>query len=169
MANNNGGTNGGVRTLIGLPELKAEDVAPEGRRFMLALYSRKTTEGDGASPIEAVELTSGWAESTSWDNAPDAAPSPFASAVLAPGEGWKLFDVTPLIRKWTSAGTNGRGLMLRFAPRGTSARAATGRSYQFRQPRGRGRPDGRCCWSSTRRAVSPSFVVRASCLHSESS
>ena len=82
---------------------------------MLALYSRKTTVGDGPSPIEAVELTSGWAESTSWADAPDAAPAPFASAVLTPGEGWKLFDVTPLVRKWASSESKGRGLMLRFA------------------------------------------------------
>lgn len=115
VANNNGGSSGGVRALIGLPELKSEDVAPAGRMFVLALYSRKTTEGDGSSPIEAVELTSGWAESVSWDDAPDASPSPFASAALAPGEGWKLFDVTPLVRKWAGSGTRGRGLALRFA------------------------------------------------------
>ena len=30
-------------------------------------------------------------------------------------KGWKLFDVTPLIRKWAKAGTRGEGLMLRFA------------------------------------------------------
>lgn len=115
VANNNNGARGGVRTLIGLPELKAEDVAADDRKFVLALYSRKTTSGDAPSPIEAVELTSGWAESTSWDDAPDVASSPFASAVLAPGEGWKLFDVTPLVRKGASSVTKGRGLALRFA------------------------------------------------------
>ena len=115
VANNNGGAEGGVRVLVGLPELKAEDVTPEGRRFLLALYSRKTTVGDGPSPVEAVEVTSGWAESTSWDDAPDAAPAPFASSVLVPGEGWKLFEVTALIRKWAGPGTTRRGLVLRFA------------------------------------------------------
>ncbi len=115
VANNNNGATGGVRALVGLPELKAEDVATEGRRFVLAFYSRKTTVGDGASPIEAVELTSGWGESTSWDDAPDAAPTSIASAVLAPGEGWKTFDVTPLVRKWAALGSKGRGVALRFA------------------------------------------------------
>ena len=64
-------------------------------------------------PIEAVELTSGWAESTSWNDAPDAADAPFASTVFAPCDGWKLFDVTALVRK--QAGARGRGVLLRFA------------------------------------------------------
>lgn len=114
VANNNGGHRGGVRALIGLPPVEGED-GDEGRRFLLALYSRKTTVGDDASPVEAVALTSGWAESTSWDEAPDAAPSPFASSVLTPGEGWKLFDVTPLLRSRADSKSKPHGLMLRFA------------------------------------------------------
>ncbi len=139
VANNNGGTKGGVRSLVGLPELTAEDVVPDGRRFVLALYSRKTTVGEGASPIEAVELTSGWPESTSWADAPEASPSPFASAVVVPGEGWKLFDVTPLVRKWAASGANGRGLMLRFAREdvGTGGKWS---GYEFFSREG---PDGR--------------------------
>ena len=39
---------------------------------------------------------------------------PAATYKFEPGDGWKLFDVTPLVRARAKAGRNGHGVLLRF-------------------------------------------------------
>ena len=53
-----------------------------------------------------------------------------------PGEGWKLFDVTPLVRAQAKAGRKGHGILLRFLSEDVKGRNWS--RLRLRQPR-RGR------------------------------
>jgi hypothetical protein len=110
LANNGGG----VRVLIDWPAISAEDAAAPDRRFLVALYSRKTTSNPPAGRIHAFEILYDWPELSSWNRKPRCDPEPFATYKFEPGEGWKLFDVTPLVRDQPKAGRQGHGILLRF-------------------------------------------------------
>ncbi|HET6881796.1 MAG TPA: DNRLRE domain-containing protein [Pirellulales bacterium] len=109
VANNNGG----VRTLMAWPKLSAEEIAPPSRRFFLALYCRKTTLRGTPGPIGAYEVLDDWNERTAWQDRPRIADPPVTDSDITPGEGWKFFDVTPLVRKH-AADDDDHGAMLRF-------------------------------------------------------
>jgi RNA polymerase sigma factor (sigma-70 family) len=108
---NNGG---GVRTLVAWPELSAEDVEPRDRQFLLAMYSAKTTVSGPTGPLMGFEITQDWPENTSWKTMPAYAEDPAVSFEFAPGNGWKLMDITGLVRAQTAAGRKQHGLILRF-------------------------------------------------------
>jgi hypothetical protein len=109
-----GNNDGGVRTLIDWPAIPADEAASPERQFLIALYSRKTISHPPAGPIHAFEILGEWPERTSWKTQPRYAPEPAATYKFEPGEGWKLFDITPLVRAQAKAGRNGHGVILRF-------------------------------------------------------
>ena len=110
IANNDGG----VRTIVAWPPVPPEEAGAPDRRFLLALYSRKTTSKGPAGSVLAFELEDEWPERTSWKAQPGYAPEPAATFRFEPGDGWKLFDVTPLVRARAKAGRAGQGVVLRF-------------------------------------------------------
>ena len=107
-----GNNNGGVRTLIDWPAVPPDEASSPDREFLIALYSRKTISHPPASTIHAFEVLSEWPERTSWRIQPRYAAEPAATYKFDPGNGWKLFDVTALVRAKT--GRNGQGVLFRF-------------------------------------------------------
>jgi RNA polymerase sigma factor (sigma-70 family) len=110
MANNDGG----VRVLIKWPEIPREEATSPKRQFMIALYSHKTTSNPPAGPIHAFEILEDWPERTSWQTQPRHDPEPGGTYKFEPGEGWKLFDITSLVRHQAQAGRSNHGVLLRF-------------------------------------------------------
>jgi hypothetical protein len=104
---------GGVRTLLAWPKLLANDVAQPGRRFVIALYARKTMLRSNPGPVGVYEVLDDWTEATSWQGQPRIAEQPATQSEMMPGVGWKFFDVTPVVRKQDTS-QNDRGIMLRF-------------------------------------------------------
>jgi RNA polymerase sigma-70 factor (ECF subfamily) len=107
---NNGG---GVRTLIGIPEIPPEDALREDREFYVQLHVREVTAGVDPSPIAMHEIMQDWPEMTSWNTRP---PIGEAAAHVAfnPTEGFHYFDITPIVRAAAREGRPLRGVMLRF-------------------------------------------------------
>ena len=139
IANNDGG----VRTLLSWKAISTEDADSPDRRFLLALYSRKTTSGGAKGPILAFEITEEWPERSSWEGQPAYAQEPAASYEFVPGEGWKLFDVTPLVRPRAVGGEERKGLLLRFLSEDRSGRKQNWSGYQFVSREGSGEWEGR--------------------------
>jgi hypothetical protein len=110
VANNDGG----VRTIVKWADIPAEEATAPDRKFLIALYSRKTTSGGPAGPILAFEVTKDWPERTSWKTKPDYAMEPAGTYKFEPGEGWKLFDVTALVQAQAKERRKGNGVVLRF-------------------------------------------------------
>ena len=79
-----------------------------------SVYSRKTTSSLRPGSIIACEVLAAWKERTSWKLKPVYDPEPFATYKFEPGGGWKVFDVTPLVRGQARAGRKSHGIMLRF-------------------------------------------------------
>ena len=109
IANNDGG----VRTLLNWGTISSQVANAPDRRFVIALYSRKTTAAGKPGPILAFEITEDWQERTSWKSQPEYAPEPATHFKFVPEEGWKLFDITPLIRSHAEAGAGKHGVLLR--------------------------------------------------------
>jgi hypothetical protein len=109
-----GNNDGGVRTLIDWPAVPPDEAASSERRFLIALYSRKTISHPPASAINVSEILEEWPERTSWKTQPRYEAKPAATCKFEPGDGWKLIDVTPLVRARAKAGRNGHGVVLRF-------------------------------------------------------
>ncbi len=109
-----GNNGGGVRMLIGWTPLPEDDVTSPENRFVLALYSRKTTSHPPAGKILGFELLDDWHEMNSWNRQPRYNPEPFANYAFEPGDGWKLFDVTPMVREQARDGRKNHGILLRF-------------------------------------------------------
>jgi hypothetical protein len=109
-----GNPDGGNRTLIDWPKIPAEEAADPDRRFLLAIYSRRTVSNPPAGPIVACEILERWDEQTSWKTKPQYDPEPFATYKFEPGVGWKLFDVTAVVRARAKANRQGHGILLRF-------------------------------------------------------
>ena len=127
LAIQNGG--GGVRVLVDWPAISPDEAGSTDRRFLIAIYSRKTTLNPPTGPVLAFELLEGWSERTSWSNQPRYDPEPAASYKLEPGDGWKLFDITSLVRAQKNAGRNNHGMMLRFLSEDVMGNALSG--YEF--------------------------------------
>jgi RNA polymerase sigma factor (sigma-70 family) len=109
-----GNNDGGVRTLIDWPAVPVEEATSPDRRFLIALYSRKTISHPPASAISIFEITEEWPERTSWKTKPKYEVEPAATCNFEPGDGWKLLDVTPVVRARAKAGRKGHGVVLRF-------------------------------------------------------
>lgn len=111
VANNNGG----VRALVAWPKVAPGDLAPPERRFVLAMYSKQTTPNPRVGPILAFEVEQDWPESANWGTMPDYAAEPAATYPFDPADGWKLFDVTAIVRRPAEKDRPGpHGVLLRF-------------------------------------------------------
>lgn len=141
VANNDGG----VRTLLSWREINPE-VASMGLRFVIALYSRKTTTGATAGPILAFELGTAWPERTSWKTLPEYDTEPVASFKFSPGEGWKMFDITPVVQAQAKAGRKSNGVMLRFLSEDRSGAKQNWSGYAFVSREGAGDWANRTPW-----------------------
>lgn len=133
VANNDGG----VRTLLSWSGVPQEDANDPNRHFMVALYSRETTSRPPAGTIVAYEILKSWPEKTSWETQPPTAKKPVAEFKFVPGTGWKLFDITPLIRDQLKTKRKCYGVMLRFAQEDRSSNNWSG--YTFVSQEGLGK------------------------------
>jgi hypothetical protein len=106
--------NSSSRTLIQWPRIPDEEATDPDRRFLIAIYARKTASNPPAGPIGACEVLDGWSEQSSWNTRPEYNPEPLATYKFEPGEGWKLFDVTALVRAQAKARRDNYGVLLRF-------------------------------------------------------
>lgn len=126
---NNGG---GVRTLIAWNNLPASANSDENQ-ILLALYSRKTTSQHNPGAIYVHELIEPWKEITSWKTQPGSSVATVSEHEFVAGEGWKLFDVTPLVRAQVRSGEVSRGVILRFAEEDFVAGTHSGYAFVSRE------------------------------------
>ena len=124
---------GGVRTLLAWPEISRDDVNEPNSTLLMALYSRKTTSKPPATTIEAYEIIKDWPELTSWETQPPVAQKPTAKFKFVPGKGWKLFDITPLVRDQLKKKRKCYGLMLRFNQENRSSNDWSGYAFVSRE------------------------------------
>jgi len=127
VANNDGG----VRTLVDWGSIPAAEARREDRRFLLALYSRETTAKPSPGAIQVCEILGDWPERTPWASQPRYAPKPVGESQFEPDEGWKIFDVTSLVRDQAKAGRRNHGVMLRFSREDRSGNKADWSGYAF--------------------------------------
>jgi hypothetical protein len=135
VANNDGG----VRTLLAWKPLPAKAIEGPNRRVLLAIYSRKTDAKPEASEIVVAPISNKWQERTSWETQPKTQLDSDQAAIkikFQAGDGWKLFDITPLIQKKTSANQN--GVMLQFKDENRSGAKQDWSGYQFVSREGEG-------------------------------
>jgi hypothetical protein len=112
--------------LLDWPPIPGDDADSNDRRYLIALYSKKTHSNPPAGRIHAFELLEGWREMTSWSTQPRYDPEPVASFRFEPSDGWKLFDITPLVRDQTKAGRQSHGILLRFLSEDAPGNALSG-------------------------------------------
>jgi len=143
--------NSGARVSIDWPAIPPGEDASTERQFLIAIYSRKTTMHPPTGPIHAFEILEGWREMTSWRTQPRYDPEPAATSKFEPGDGWKLFDITPLIRAQSKAGRPSHGILLRFLSEDAVAPKLSG--YDFVSREGAGE------WANRRPVL---LVVKAS-------
>jgi hypothetical protein len=104
---------GGVRALIEWPAPSQQDIAIPGRRFWLALYARRVP-ASAAGPVLVYPVIEAWPEATSWKHQPAYADEPAAASRLSPEVGWKLLDVTAVVRAQVHTPEESHGVLLRF-------------------------------------------------------
>jgi hypothetical protein len=104
---------GGVRTLLAWGDLPTLAVSG-GNRTLLALYSRKTTSDPNPGVVQVRRLEEPWRELTSWKTQPGSSEETVSEHDFVAEEGWKLFDVTPLVRAQAQSAEECHGVMLRF-------------------------------------------------------
>ncbi len=112
-AGENPASRGGVRALLEWPSPSEEEIDKPGRRFLLALHARRVTAG-GTGPVLVYPILEEWPELTSWKSQPAYADEAATSIHLGPEMGWKLFDVTAIVRKQAAKPESFHGVMLRF-------------------------------------------------------
>jgi RNA polymerase sigma factor (sigma-70 family) len=139
VANNDGG----VRTLVDWGPLPPPDSATSQRRYLLALFSRQTNAAGKVGSILAFEISEDWPERTSWKTQPEYAVEPAARYEFVSGEGWKLFDITPLVHDQAEAGRKRHGVMLRFLSEDRSGQKKNWSGYQFVSREASGEWEGR--------------------------
>jgi RNA polymerase sigma factor (sigma-70 family) len=144
--------NSGARVSIDWPAIPREDATSPDRQFLIAMYSRKTTSYPPAGPIHAFEILEGWREMTSWRTRPKYDPEPAATYKFEPGDGWKLFDITPLVRAQAKAARPSHGILLRFLSEDAAAPSKYS-GYDFVSREGTGE------WANRRPVL---LVVKAS-------
>ncbi|MHC5537128.1 sigma-70 family RNA polymerase sigma factor [Singulisphaera rosea] len=131
VANNDGG----VRTLLNWPEVPLKTLRSKAR-FYVALYSRKTTLGASPGPILACSVLGNWPERASWTTMPEYDLETKTNTKFTPGEGWKLVDVTHLVR--LQAQGQSHGAMLRFLREDRSGVKKNWSGYEFVSSEGTG-------------------------------
>jgi hypothetical protein len=101
----------GVRGFVSWPKI---DPTSESHRYLLAVYSTKTTEAEEPGMVEAHEVLTDWGESLMWDSAPKTSPQASSQTPFSKGDGWKLFDVTNVVKGQKNQ-AQPRGVMLKFS------------------------------------------------------
>ena len=87
----------------------------------LYLYTYTTTGSPATLQLAVAPLTASWDEKTAtWRNQPAVAPSPVVMAVPGISQGYKEWDVTPIVEDWISGATPAQGFGLRSAAETTS-------------------------------------------------
>jgi hypothetical protein len=109
-----GNNDGGNRALLGWRDLSAAEAGAADHRFLIALYSRETVHHPRPGSIHAFEITQDWPERVSWKTQPRYDADPIGTYEFKPGTGWKVFDITPLVRAQSKAGRKSHGVLLRF-------------------------------------------------------
>jgi hypothetical protein len=129
VANNDGG----VRTLLYWKRKDVDSLKDtiNDHRVLLALYSRRTDAKPNPGPIQMFELNDKWPERTSWKTQPGMAQSPAAEFAFQPGNGWKVFDVTSLVRGQIGSKEKSHGVILRFKKEDFTAKTNNWSGYQF--------------------------------------
>ena len=111
-----GNNEGGVRLLLDWAQPQPPDVATD--RYVLALYARRSMVPPdavpGEEPLRLVPIAGEWSEGMSWKTQPPVGEDAAVESVLAPGEGWKLIDLTPFVRARARPGARVHGVMLRY-------------------------------------------------------
>jgi len=81
-----------------------------------------------------------WSSSlaTSWKSQPDYAPDPAVNFKFVPGDGWKLFDITSLVRSQAEGGGGKHGVLLRWLSEDRSGQKRNWSGYQFVSREGTG-------------------------------
>lgn len=138
VANNDGG----VRTLVNWRELNP-DIMSSNVRIYLAFYSRKTRSDGPLGSILAFPLLGDWPERTSWNTMPEYDAEPSGTYKFMPGDGWKVFDITPVVRGRAQAGRPSHGVMLRFLREDRSGAKKNWSGYEFVSREGTGRWEDR--------------------------
>ncbi len=116
-----GNSGGGNRTLIEWKDIPEKEASDPDYQFLIALYSRETFSHPHPGPIHAFEITEDWPERISWQTQPKYDPDPVGTYKFKPGKGWKVFDITPLVRAQSKAGRKNHGVLLRFLSEDFSA------------------------------------------------
>jgi RNA polymerase sigma factor (sigma-70 family) len=99
---------GGLRMLLDWVPPPESSLRP-GRRYLLALYAREVVGAPGG-PVLVFPVRDRWDEHTTWSHMPTYAEEPIAEAQLSGGVGWKLLDVTDLVKR----GGRSHGVLIRF-------------------------------------------------------
>jgi hypothetical protein len=128
--------NSGTRVSIEWPAIAPDQDASTERQYVIAIYSRKTTSFPPTGPLHAFEILEGWREMTSWKTQPRYDPEPAATYKFEPGDGWKLFDITGLIRAQAKAGRPSHGIVLRFLSEDAVAPKLSGYDFVSREGTG---------------------------------
>ncbi len=110
MANNHGG----VRVLIDWPEIPINEALIPGRLFQIAIYTRKTTWRPPTGSMYVFEVLEDWPEMARWSQMPRYHPDPAMNYPFNSRVGWKLFDITQLVRDQASRKRGSHGVLLRF-------------------------------------------------------
>jgi hypothetical protein len=126
--------------VIDWPALNADEAAAD-RKFLIALYARKTDSHPPSGQIHAFEILEEWPEMNSWSIQPQYDPEPAATYKFEPGEGWKLFDITPLVQAQAKAGRKSHGVLMRFLSE--DFKPQTGSGYALVSREGTGEWAGR--------------------------
>lgn len=113
-------SNGGVRTLMAWELPSPEEIDDTSLRFVLALYSRKNELRHEPAGLGAYRLLGEWRERTSWRTQPDCSAAAAATFDVSPGEGWKMFDVTDLVREQSRSPRENFGVALCLPARETT-------------------------------------------------
>jgi hypothetical protein len=107
---------GGVRLLVNWESIAESLIEPPQNRFVLAVYARDN-KGPGKSKsatLSAFEVLQDWPEETSWNTQPKYSQTPFDTTVTNE-IGWKLIDVTKLVREQAAEKRSSFGVVLRFS------------------------------------------------------
>lgn len=128
--------NSGTRVSIDWPALAPDQDTSADRQFLIAMYSRKTTSFPPTGPIHAFEILEGWREMTSWKTQPRYDPEPAGTYKFEPGDGWKIFDITSLIRAQAKADRASHGIVIRFLSEDAVAPKLSGYNFVSREGTG---------------------------------
>jgi hypothetical protein len=137
-----GNNEGGVRLLFDWEQPEQSGVA--ANRYLLALYARQSTAPPdavpGEEPLRVVPVTGEWGEGASWNTQPPVAEDAAVESVLAPGEGWKLIDVTTLVRARARPDSEVHGGLLRYTHEDRPPDSHTGFGFVSREGEAGRRP-----------------------------